>query len=300
MSQGAADLHVPIMVREVIALLAPKNGGIIVDGTLGLGGHAENILNETADGQVVGFEWDRQAAELAAERLYRFAGRFRLINGSYADIDLELAACGIDKVDGVLVDLGVSSLQIDRGERGFSFRQDAPLDMRMNKDLKRTAADIVNAATEAELADIFYFYGEERQARRIAGFIVEERKRALFVTTIQLADLVARAVPKRFHPDRIHVATRVFQGLRIAVNRELDNLSQLLKKVPDVLRAGGVFCVISFHSLEDRMVKQAFKSDDRLRVLTGKPLQADDNEKSVNPRARSAKLRGAVRSEDRS
>lgn len=288
-------MHVPIMVSEVIALLEPENGGLIVDGTLGLGGHAENILESTVDGRVIGFEWDREAAVLAVERLKKFGDRFRLINGSYADIDSELAALGIDRVDGVLVDLGVSSLQIDRGERGFSFKKDAPLDMRMSQNLKRTAADIVNGATETELADIFYFYGEERQARRIARFIVEERKSSAIATTIQLSELVARAVPRRFHPDKIHVATRVFQGLRIAVNGELDNLNRLLGKAPAVLRKGGVFCVISFHSLEDRMVKQAFKGDDRLRVLTGRPLQPGDEEKSVNPRARSAKLRGAVR-----
>ncbi len=288
-------MHVPIMVSEVIALLEPENGGLIVDGTLGLGGHAENILESTVDGRVIGFEWDREAAVLAVERLKKFGDRFRLINGSYADIDSELAALGIDRVDGVLVDLGVSSLQIDRGERGFSFKKDAPLDMRMSQNLKRTAADIVNGATETELADIFYFYGEERQARRIARFIVEERKSSAIAATIQLSELVARAVPRRFHPDKIHVATRVFQGLRIAVNGELDNLNRLLGKAPAVLRKGGVFCVISFHSLEDRMVKQAFKGDDRLRVLTGRPLQPGDEEKSVNPRARSAKLRGAVR-----
>lgn len=291
----AAALHVPIMVREVIALLKPENGEIIVDGTLGLGGHAENILESTAAGRVIGFEWDREAAELAAERLARFADRFLLIHGSYADIDSELAVCGVEKVDGVLVDLGMSSLQIDRGERGFSFQKDAPLDMRMNQDMEKTASDIINRAGENELADIFYFYGEERQARRIARFIVEKRRVSLIKTTHQLAELIKMAVPKRFHPKRIHVATRTFQGLRIAVNRELDNLNRLLEKAPDTLRSGGIFCVISFHSLEDRMVKQAFRADSRLRVITGKPVQPAVEEIAANPRARSAKLRGAVR-----
>ncbi len=285
----------PVMVREVIALLKPKDGGIIVDGTLGLGGHTEQILDASKNGRVMGFEWDGEAADLATERLSRFANRFQLINGSYADLDRELAACGVDRVDGVLVDLGMSSLQIDRGERGFSFKVDGPLDMRMNQGLRRTAADIVNKAGEDELSDIFYFYGEERQARRIARFIVEKRRLAPFATTLQLAGLIAKAVPRRFHPDKIHVATRAFQGLRIAVNQELDNLNRLLAKAPDVLRTAGVFCVISFHSLEDRMVKQAFKSDLRLRVITGRPLQADDDEISDNPRARSARLRGAVK-----
>lgn len=296
MSRGAAELHMPVMVEEVLALLEPKTGGVIVDGTLGLGGHAENILNKsTPDGRLIGFEWDGEAAKLAAARLVRFADRFQLIRASYAEVDIELAASGVGKVDGMLVDLGVSSLQIDTGERGFSFQVDAPLDMRMNQDMEKTAADLVNSARESELADIFYFYGEERQARRIARFIVEERQRTPFATTLQLSDLIYSSVPKKFHPEKIHVATRAFQGLRIAVNRELDNLNQLLKKAPDILSPGGTFCVISFHSLEDRMVKQAFKSDPRLRVLTAKPLRAGDEEISVNPRARSAKLRGAVR-----
>ncbi|HHB75103.1 MAG TPA: 16S rRNA (cytosine(1402)-N(4))-methyltransferase RsmH, partial [Desulfobulbus sp.] len=204
---------------------------------------------------------------------------------------------GIEGIDGLLVDLGVSSLQLDQPERGFSFREDAPLDMRMNRDLQIDATVILARSSEEELADIFYHYGEERQARRIAAYICKVRKTSPVKTTKQLAHLVASAVPRRFHPEKIHVATRVFQALRIAVNRELDNLVRLLAEAPKLLRPEAVFCVITFHSLEDRIVKQAFRKDERLKVVRKKPVRAQDEEIAVNPRARSAKLRSAVRLE---
>ncbi len=296
MAQNAAQLHVPVMVGEVLECLQPKPDGVYVDGTLGLGGHGLAILEKSApSGGLVGFEWDREAAAYAADRLTGFKERVRIIRASYADLLQELEEIGVEGVDGLLVDLGVSSLQFDRGERGFSFQVDAPLDMRMNQDLKVTAADIVARSNEGELADILYHYGEERQARRIARFICEARVVEPVQTTFQLANLVKKAVPRRFHPDRIHVATRTFQALRIAVNRELDNLVRLLEDGPEALNPGGRFCVITFHSLEDRIVKQAFRKDSRLKLLTKKPVEPGADEIAVNPRARSARLRGAIK-----
>ncbi len=296
MAQDAAQLHVPVMVDEVLDCLQPKPDGVYVDGTLGLGGHGLAILEKSSpSGRLVGFEWDREAAALAAERLAGFKERVRIIRASYADLLQELEKIGVEGVDGLLVDLGVSSLQFDRGQRGFSFQVDAPLDMRMNQDLEVTAADIVAGSDEGELADILYHYGEERQARRIARFICEARVVEPVQTTFQLANLIKKAVPRRFHPDKIHVATRTFQALRIAVNRELDNLVRLFEDVPEIMKPGGRFCVITFHSLEDRIVKQAFRKNNKLQVLTKKPLEPSAEEITVNPRARSARLRGAVR-----
>jgi len=293
---GGDALHIPVMLDEVLLCLQAKPSGVYVDGTLGLGGHSQALLRASGPtGQVVGFEWDHQAATHAAERLAEFGDRFHLVRASYADLLSELAKLGLKEVDGLLLDLGVSSLQLDRGERGFSFRADAPLDMRMNRDLTLTAADILARSREEELADILYHYGEERQARRIARFICEERAKSPLQTTFQLAELVKRAVPRRFYPERIHVATRTFQALRIAVNRELDNLVRLLGDAPQVLRPGARFCVLTFHSLEDRIVKQAFRDDVRLEMLGPKPISPDEEEVARNPRARSVRLRGAVR-----
>ncbi|HFQ89065.1 MAG TPA: 16S rRNA (cytosine(1402)-N(4))-methyltransferase RsmH [Desulfobulbus sp.] len=293
---AAATLHTPVLLAEVLAHLQPRAGGIYVDGTLGLGGHGEAILRASApDGRLVGFEWDRQAAELARRRLACFGGRFLLVEASYADIRPELARLGLAGINGLLADLGVSSLQLDRKERGFSFQGDAPLDMRMDRRRGRTAAELVATLSEDQLADIFYHYGQERQARRIARFLVRARQERPVTTTARLAEIVAAAVPRRYHPRRIHVATRVFQGLRIAVNRELDNLARLLQEAPHLLVPGGRFCIITFHSLEDRMVKQAFATDPAWRVITRRPLSPSDDEIGRNPRARSARLRVAER-----
>lgn len=290
------EVHVPVLLTEVVSCLQPESGKLYVDGTLGLGGHSQAILEKTGpDGRVIGFEWDEDAGTLATRRLQKYGLRFQWINASYADISTVLSKLRIEKIDGLLVDLGVSSLQLDIKERGFSFQKDAPLDMRMNKALPQTAADIVANSDEKELADILYHYGEERQARRIARWICEERENIPIASTRQLADLVHRAVPRRFHPQKIHVATRTFQALRIAVNRELDNLVRLLTDAPGLLNKGSRCCVITFHSLEDRIVKQAFKDSDRLRVIHKKPLEAGAEERVLNPRARSARLRCAER-----
>ena len=290
----SSQFHIPVLAAEVLAGLNPEAGKLYVDGTLGLGGHTTLILKK-ADAAVVGFEWDEQAAELAAESLAGFKERFQLVQASYADLVTSCHGLGIRQVDGILVDLGVSSLQLDSPERGFSFMADAPLDMRMGSNLKVTAEYLVNSLKKDELADIFYNYGEERQARRIARFIVEARLEGPVKTTRQLAEIVRRAVPAKYHPKKIHVATRVFQALRIAVNREFDNLVKLLTDAPQLLAPGARICVISFHSLEDRIVKQAFKANPEYRVLTRKPVIATPAEIKTNPRSRSAKLRVAER-----
>ena len=286
--------HVPVLPGEVLAYLQPRSGGVYVDGTLGLGGHAEAILEASSpEGRVIGFEWDQEAAALAAERLARFGDRIRIIPASYAELARQLEEAGELPVDGLLLDLGVSSLQLDRPERGFSFRHDAPLDMRMSGDLSLTGADLVARLSEEELADVFYRFGEERQARRIARFVVEERKKTKIATTRELAELVARAIPRKYHPRRIHVATRVFQALRIAVNREFDNIVQVLAQAPSVLREGGVLCVITFHSLEDRIVKRGLMDNPAYELVTRKPVEPSPEEIRRNPRARSARLRVA-------
>ena len=291
-----SEIHTPVLVTELLRHLQPGSGGLYVDATLGLGGHAEAVLSASApDGRLVGFEWDREAAKQAEERLAVFGERFRLVRASYADIAAELGRLHVEAVDGLVADLGVSSLQLDRRERGFSFQADAPLDMRMDNRSGPTAADLLAGLTEEQLADIFYHYGEERQARRIARFLVRAREEQPVTTTGRLAAIVASAVPRRYHPGKIHVATRVFQGLRIAVNRELDNLARLLADVPALLTPGARICVITFHSLEDRIVKQAFAANPAWTVITRRPLQPAADEIRQNPRARSARLRVAER-----
>lgn len=288
--------HVPVLCDEVIDLLQPRDGGLYVDGTLGLGGHTQAILERSAPtGRVIGFEWDAEALARAQERLAPYQDRLRTVQASYADLLAELAALNVERIDGLLVDLGVSSLQLDHAERGFSFRTDAPLDMRMDRRNPVTAASLVARLSAEQLADMFYHYGEERQARRIARFLVEAREAEPVTTTGRLAEIVAAAVPRKFHPPRIHVATRVFQALRIAVNTELDNLVRLLETAPAVLAPGARIAVIAFHSLEDRIVKQAFAGNPAYRVLTRRPIEPQPAETQKNPRARSAKLRVAER-----
>lgn len=296
MDKCVEDLHISVLSDEVIRFLAPASGKIYVDGTLGLGGHTQQILQASEpDGKVIGFEWDSQAGDLARKRLEGFEERVCFVPASYAMLLDELERLGIDKVHGVLLDLGVSSLQLDEGERGFSFQTDAPLDMRMDRRRSQTAAEIVNSLSKQELADIFYNYGEERQARRIAEYIIKARELERIQTTKELATIVARAIPRKYHPKKIHVATKVFQALRIAVNREMDNLVRILSDAPSVLASGARVCVITFHSLEDRIVKQALVRNPEYRVITGKPVKPSEKEVAENPRARSAKLRVAER-----
>lgn len=288
--------HLPVMLEEVVTCLAPVDGGVYVDGNLGLGGHTERILEVCGPtGRVVGFDWDAAALTLAQERLARFSGRVRFVHENFSSIKETLMEFGIGTIDGLLLDLGLSSLQLDASGRGFSFKGSEPLDMRMDQRQATTAAELVNEASEEELADIFFYYGEERQARRIAEEIVGARRKEKIVSTDQLVALVGQAIPKRFHPKKIHVATKVFQALRIAVNRELDSLERILADGATLLAPGARFCVISFHSLEDRLVKQAFRENPLLEVVTPKPLTPGRAECLRNPRARSAKLRVAAR-----
>lgn len=292
----AAKIHRSVLLAECMEFLNPQDNKVYMDGTLGLGGHSEAILKSSSPhGRVIGFDWDGAAIEKSRERLAPFGDRLRIVRRNFSEIREGLLECGIDSVDGILIDIGLSSLQLDIGGRGFSFQQDEPLDMRMDIRQDITAASILAKSSEQELADIFYYYGEEKQARRIASFVVEARKKQAITTSKQLVDIIVKAVPKRFHPKKKHVATLVFQALRIAVNTELENLSKILQEGAKHLAPGGRFCVISFHSLEDRMVKRNFRENSMLKVLTKKPVMATEEEKAVNPRSRSARLRVAER-----
>jgi 16S rRNA (cytosine1402-N4)-methyltransferase len=289
-------IHIPVLQDEILEWLQPTPDGLYVDGTLGLGGHSQAILDVTApSGRVIGFEWDEDAAVKAGERLSGYSDRLHIVRASYAALLMELGELGVAGIDGLIADLGVSSLQLDQAERGFSFRTDHALDMRMDKRSPNTAASLVARLSEEQLADVFYHYGEERQARRIARFLVEARQEAPVTTTGRLAAIIAAAVPRKYHPPKVHVATKVFQALRIAVNGELDNLTKLLAAAPEVLVSGARICIITFHSLEDRIVKQTFLQNPAYAVLTKRPIEPSRAEMQRNPRSRSAKLRVAAR-----
>ncbi len=298
MSTDVEKIHTPVLLAEVLEYLQPRSGGMYVDGTLGLGGHSGAILQACdPDGRVIAFEWDENAIVLAQERLQRFGDRLTIVRRNFAELSEGLNEEGVGKIDGLLIDIGLSSLQLDQGDRGFSFQRDEKLDMRMDTRRPVTAAKLLAECQEEELADIIYYYGEEKQARRIAAEIVKARKIERIETSKQLAGLVARAIPKRFHPKKIHVATQTFQGLRIAVNSELENLSALVDQAAAFLQPKARLCVITFHSLEDRIVKRKFRSMHELKVVTTKPVIASNDEIRQNPRSRSAKLRVAERLE---
>jgi 16S rRNA (cytosine1402-N4)-methyltransferase len=307
---GMGAPHRPVLLRETIELLGAARGGVFVDGTLGLGGHSEAILEASVDARVIGIDRDREALEFARERLAQYGSRFQGVHANFRDIARIVEEAGESNVQGVLVDLGVSSLQFDTGERGFSFRHDAPLDMRMDaRGDEETAAELLARLPEEEIARIIFEYGEERRSRRIARWIVERRERGEPIeTTTALSDLVARAVGYR-KTDKVHPATRTFQALRIAVNRELEGLGEFVETAIDLLQPNGRFVAISFHSLEDRIMKQTLRRlaghcecDRRapvclcgarraVEILTRRPLVPGEEEVSENPRARSAKLR---------
>ncbi len=288
--------HVPVLVTEAIGLLAPE-GGTFVDCTVGLGGHTQALL-EAGAAHVLGFDRDREALEAARATLGGYGNRVELVHADYRELTSQLDARGMQTVDGVLADLGVSSLQLDSAARGFSFRLDAPLDMRMDTSRGPTAADLLRDVDEATLADVIFTFGEERFSRRIARSIVQAQHEAPLTTTGQLASVVRRAVPRRGY-QRIDPATRTFQALRIWVNRELDGLDDFVRDAAHRLRPGARLVIITFHSLEDRIVKHTLRALDReqglLRVLTKKPIEASEREVEDNPRARSAKLRAAER-----
>jgi 16S rRNA (cytosine1402-N4)-methyltransferase len=288
------------MVAEVLEHLGPGRGGVFVDCTVGLGGHATQLL-EAGAGRLIGLDRDPAALEVARERLARFGDRVELVHTDYREVGRVLDERRIDGVDGVLADLGVSSMQLDAPGRGFSFRRNDPLDMRMDTSAGPTAADLIAAADERALADVIYQFGEERHARRVARFLVDARKAGRIETTGQLADVVRRAVPRKGFV-RIDPATRTFQAIRIWVNRELDGLDAFVSEVARRLNPAGRMAVITFHSLEDRIVKHTLRQiqstgEVGLKVLTKRPLVPSDEELERNPRARSAKLRVAERAE---
>jgi 16S rRNA (cytosine1402-N4)-methyltransferase len=292
------EIHQPVMLAEVLDLLQVGAKQDYVDGTLGLGGHAAAILERSApEGRLLGIDRDARALEMARRRLARFGDRIQFRHGTYDRAGEFLRESGWAEVHGMILDLGVSSLQLDDPERGFSFLQDSALDMRMDLEEEVTARELLDDLPEKELEAIFREYGEERFARRIARRIVHSREESPIRTTFELCQIVSRAVPFSKGKSKIHPATRVFQALRIAVNRELDLLQRFLSKPPDFLRVGGVLAVISFHSLEDRIVKWAFRSFENYQILTKKPLRPGAEEISKNPRARSAKLRAVRRLE---
>lgn len=277
--------HVSVLIEEAIAALNLHDEGYYLDATVGGGGHSQQLLERVTDSQVMGLDQDEMAIAAAQERLQGYGDRIQFWHGNFAEYDPDNR-----QFDGILADLGVSSAQLDIAERGFSFRHEAPLDMRMNPHDEFTAADIVNHWDEKQLADVIYQYGEERLSRRIARRIVEKRP---LQTTTQLAEEIWHSVPRSYRYGKIHPATRTFQALRIAVNRELDVLKTFIDVAPTWLKPNGRLVIISFHSLEDRIVKHAFRQHDQLQVISKKPIIPTDDECSANPRARSAKLRVA-------
>ncbi|OPY14786.1 MAG: Ribosomal RNA small subunit methyltransferase H [Syntrophus sp. PtaB.Bin001] len=314
MPVGENVYHEPVLLEEAVSCLNCRSGGVYVDGTVGGGGHAALILEKSApDGFLLGLDVDIDALQAAEKRLTLFGQRKKLVKANYADLSEVLAEHKISQVDGILLDLGVSSHQLDTAERGFSFSQEALLDMRMDPESGQSAYDVVNTCSERELKAIIRQYGEEIMAGRIVRAIAAKRKDAPIRTTTELAAIVAGALPRSFRHGKIHPATRTFQALRIYVNNELANLYRAIHSGTDCLKAGGRFAVISFHSLEDGIVKNVFRSLEkgcicpsdmpfctcgqkpRLKVMTRKPILPSEKEIEANPRSRSARLRTAER-----
>ena len=289
-------LHEPVMTREVLAFLQPEKGGVFVDCTVGMGGHALALLEAGAT-RVIGLDRDPAALRIAAETLSRYRDRVELVHSDYRAIAQVLEARGIERVDGTLTDMGMSSYQLEAAGRGFSFQRDDPLDMRMDTTSGLTAADVLRGADESDIADAIYRFGEERFSRRIARAIVQARELVPIETTAQLATIVRRAIPRQGF-SRIDPATRTFQAIRIWVNRELEEIDTFLRSVAQRLKTGARLVAITFHSLEDRIVKHTLRAlaprdGGPLRILTKKPVTAQPDELERNPRARSAKLRAA-------
>ena len=302
--------HIPVLLDETLELLAPARGGIFVDGTLGGGGHAEAVLSRLPEsGRLIGIDRDWEAVHAAGDRLSAFGGRFTALHGNFFDMRALLNGIGVTAVDGILLDLGVSSHQLDTHERGFSYKSEAPLDMRMDQQASLSARDVVNTYSEEALARVIWTYGEERFSRRIAERICRLREQSPIETTLQLAQIVRDAMPAKYRNEPQQPARRTFQALRIEVNSELSGLDQAVEQACDLLQKGGRLCIITFHSLEDRIVKQAFRrfenpctcapsapicncgKEPKAKVLTKKPLTASDEEEARNSRSTSAKLR---------
>nr|WP_276597579.1 16S rRNA (cytosine(1402)-N(4))-methyltransferase RsmH [Sorangium aterium] len=287
------EQHVSVLGREVLAALSPVSEGVYVDATLGAGGHTATIL-ETPGARVIGIDRDERALAIARARLARAGERVTYVHGEFSEIERHLAALGVPQVDGLVADIGVSSMQLDDPARGMSFRAEGPLDMRMDPSRGETALELIERLSDEELADLIYRYGEERRSRRVARCIKQAADSGELATTLDLRRAVVRAVgPARI--GGVDPATRTFQALRIAVNGELDQLEALLEAAPRFIAPGGVLAVISFHSLEDRIVKRALREPEIWEPLTKKPVTAGDDEVEGNPRARSAKLRAARR-----
>lgn len=304
--------HVSVLLDECIENLNIKPDGVYVDCTMGGAGHSKEIVKKLSNkGLFIGFDQDKNAIKTAKERLSEYSDRVKFVHSNFENIKDELEKIGVYKIDGVLADLGVSSHQLDEADRGFSYMQDAPLDMRMDVRCEFSAYDVVNGYTEEELAKIIKDYGEENWAKRIAKFIVEERKEKKIETTKELVEIIKKAIPKKARIDGPHPAKRTFQAIRIEVNNELGVITKMIEDASSIMNKGGRICIITFHSLEDRIVKNAFKElsldcicpphllmcqcdkKSEVKIITRKPIIPTDEEIEVNPRSRSAKLRVA-------
>ncbi len=291
--------HIPVMCREVLDYLNLAPGKIIVDATIGTGGHSLKILERIMPGgRLIGIDRDEKSLNIAKERLYDYKSGCEFIYGNFMDIDTILSSLNIKKIDGILFDLGLSSIQLADPDRGFSFQNEGPLDMRLDKNSYICAYDLINNLNEDELSCLLWNFGQERWHNRIARFLVKEREKHPISSTRQLSDIVVKAIPQRYRYYHIHPATRTFQAVRIAVNRELETLEIAIRKAVELLNKNARICVISFHSLEDRIVKfslRDFSAKGLVKIITPKPLVPADEEVRQNPRARSAKLRAAQR-----
>jgi 16S rRNA (cytosine1402-N4)-methyltransferase len=293
------SIHTSVMLPEVLEYLNLSEGGCVVDFTLGIGGHALEMLKRIgAEGRLIGIDRDGESLELARQRLKDYQSQCTLFQSDYRNMDEVLSHAGVREVDAMLFDLGISSYQLNNAQRGFSLRLEGPLDMRMDTRSYISAYDLINSLSEKELATILKNFGQERWHHRIAHYVVNRRGRAPIESTKDLRELVQKAVPNRYQREKIHPATRTFQAIRIAVNRELEALSVAMDKCLEYLKKGGRVCVISFHSLEDKIVKERFRAlakEGRVQLLTKKPLRPTPEEVHQNPRSRSARLRAAER-----
>jgi 16S rRNA (cytosine1402-N4)-methyltransferase len=298
-SMKVTDQHIPVLGAEIQQYLNLHPGNCFVDCTIGLGGHSVLLSTQVLPGgRIIGIDRDADSLRLAQENLSSFSGRCDFVRDDFRQLDTILNNLGVEQVDGMLFDLGISSYQLDNPSRGFSLKMDGPLDMRMDQESFLSAYDLINSLSERELAMILRKYGEERLSHRIARFLVAQREKGPLQSTRELCDVVLRAMPAKYHRQKIHPATRTFQAFRIAVNRELESIELALQKAVAYLKVGGRIAVISFHSLEDRIVKHSFRHfahDKQLRLILKKPLQPTLEERQRNPRSRSARLRVAER-----